>query len=137
MSYEVFVQRFESGESAAIPFEELSDILSKFGRIDDGYTGLEFYPDDTYVCDCAPLSGDQPSAITGICFSRPAMDHRPFFRIVFDLLGIGSTCFFGPDLTFMQSRTDSKIVLPGSLNKDFPNGPEVITEIEQLHSWPS
>ena len=133
MSYQIFVQKFEYGDSAPIPFEQLLDVLSKYGSVEDGHFGLEFVSAVGDICDHAPISGKSKAEITGISFDRPTL-HEQLPHLIFDLLSIENTCFFGPDLEYMQSRSEMRQHLPDVLKEHFPHGPEIIKD--PLESWP-
>jgi len=133
VSYQVFVQKFENGDSGIIPFDELNLILSKYGKIEEGHFGLEFISSVGDICDDAPLSGTSKETITGISFNRPtAFDPLP--EIIYDLLSIKNTCFFGPDLEYLHSRSDMTAHLPESLLESVEEGLKVITSPKS--SWP-
>ena len=133
MSYQVFIKKFENGLPAFIPFKELTAVLSKYGALEEGHFGLEFVSSVGDVCEDAPIVGKGKSEITGISFNRPTL-HDQLPLIVFDLLSIENTCFFGPDLEYMQSRSEMKQHLPESLKTHYPNGPQIITN--PTKSWP-
>ena len=133
MSYEIYIQKFANGESDFIPFNELNLVLQKYGRIEEGDFGFEFISAVGDVCDCAFLSGETLNSITGVSFERPtASDILP--NIIFDLLSIENTCFFGTDLQYCQSRTEMKSHLPESILNASENGLEIITT--PYEAWP-
>ena len=133
MSYDIYVQKFVRGESDFIPFDELNLVLQKYGRIEEGDFGFEFISIVGEVCDCAFLSGESLNSITGISFERPTeSDILP--NIIFDLLSIENTCFFGTDLQYCQSRTEMKSDLPESILNSAENGLQIITTSHE--AWP-
>ena len=133
MGYQVYVQKFEHGDSAFFPFDHLKKVLSPFGDFIEGSFGLEFSFNVGEVCDHASISGNEDTGISGITFDRPT-NHMKLPEIIFDLLGIEHTCFFGPDLDFVQSRSEMSGHYPASLIENLPSGPEVITTA--TGSWP-
>ena len=132
MSYSVYIQKFDKGESAIIPFERLEQILSKYGKIESGQSGLEFISNVGEMFDYTSLSGNFEVGINGICFSRPTLSDK-FPLLVFDLLGIKNTCFFGTDLEFVHSRNEMMIHYPESLIEGLSDGPLVISQA--LDNW--
>ena len=133
MGYEVFIYKFEKGDASGIPHKDVDDILSKYGKVVEGNFGLEFMSSVGDVCDYCSLSADDHGQITCIQFSRPTISEE-LPEIVFDLLSIQGTCFFGPDLEFMQSRYSLGDNLPDALQEHFPDGPQIITRAGE--SWP-
>lgn len=133
MGYQVYVQRFEHGDSAPIPYEELLRVLSRYGEVVDGGFGPAFVSSVGEICDYAPLSGGIDGGFTGITFDRPT-DHEKLCEIVFELLGIPNTCFFGPDLEFVQTRCSMEQHFPAALIEHLENGPTIIRSIGD--SWP-
>ncbi len=133
MGYEVFVYKFEDGDASHIPEGELESILSKYGAIVQGNFGTEFVSSVGEVCESASIVKNNDGDIIGVTFNRPTIDDS-LPKIIFDLLGITNTCFFGPDMEFMQCRNDLGKHLPEGLRECFPNGPQIITEAGE--SWP-
>lgn len=132
MSYSVYIQKFEKGESTIIPFDQLEQVLSKYGKIESGKFGLEFISNVGEMFDNASLNGNFEDGINGICFNRPTLnDKLPF--LVFDLLGIKNTCFFGTDLEFVHSRNEMINHYPDSLIEGLSHGPKVISQV--LDNW--
>ena len=133
MGYQVFVMKFENGDTGLIPYSDLTSVLSKYGSIVDGNFGLEFLSDVGELFEYAPLSGHTKDSISGISFNRPTV-HQLLPQLIFDLLSLNNTCFFGPDLKYMQSRFRMAEHIPDSLLEHFPEGPEVISG--PLQKWP-
>ncbi len=133
MGYEVFVYKFEEGEPSGIPRNKLGEVLFKYGTIEEGSFGLEFCPTIGDICDYSSLSTDEEGEILCVQFSRPTMDEK-LKDVIFDLLGIKNTCFFGPDLEFLQSRSDMAHHLPESLVEEFPDGLQIIESSGE--NWP-
>jgi hypothetical protein len=133
MGYQVFVQKFKDGDSAIIPFDDLNSILIKYGSIQMGSFGLEFVSNVGDICDYAPLSGESKSCITGITFDRPTVK-EPLPEIIYDLLSLENTCFFGPDLEYLQARSDISRHIPESLMVEIEGGLEIIST--PMESWP-
>jgi hypothetical protein len=133
MGYQIYVQKFENGDSASVSFEDVSTVLSSYGEIVEGDFGLQFLSSVGEICDFASLSGDKDTGISGITFDRPTT-HEKLPEIIFDLLGLKNTCFFGPDLEFVQTRSDMLVHYPSPLIEDLPSGPETITSA--TGSWP-
>lgn len=133
MGYQVFVQKFENGDSGIIRFEDINTVLEKYGEIVEGNFGLMFVSSVGEVCDYASISGSSKNSISGITFDRPT-DHELLPKIIFDLLSIENTCFFGPDLEYLQARSDISSQLPGSLLEAVKSGLQVIESANK--SWP-
>ncbi|TQV73834.1 hypothetical protein FLL45_13275 [Aliikangiella marina] len=133
MGYSIYIQKFENGDSANIPFNKFEEVLSKYGKVEDGNVGLEFVSKVGEICDFASIHGDRDSGVSGISFSRPTT-HKALPFNVYDLLGLKNTCFFGPDLAFLQSRNDMNEHFPPSLIDGLSSGPEVIKS--PTSSWP-
>ena len=133
MSYSIYVQKFENRDSAPIPTEDFIAVIRPYGRIEESEFGLEFVSTVGELCDHASIHGSLINGITGISFFRPLI-HDQLPRLIFDLLGIENTCFFGPDLDFLQSRSDLMLHLPEELLASFPAGPEMIEN--PTSAWP-
>ncbi|MCG8667809.1 MAG: hypothetical protein MI867_00220 [Pseudomonadales bacterium] len=133
MGYQVFVQKFENGDSGIIPFEEIESVLKQYGSISEGNFGLEFISSVGEICDFASLSGNSKDSISGVTFDRPTT-HEKLPEIIFDLLSIKNTCFFGPDLEYLQARTDISTQLPESLLEAVESGLQVIESANE--AWP-
>lgn len=121
------------GDASVIPRKGVDEILSKYGKVVEGSFGLEFISSVGDVCDYCSLSADEHGQITCIQFSRPTTSEE-LPKIVFDLLSIEGTCFFGSDLEFMQSRYNVGANLPDGLVAHFPSGPQIIARAGE--SWP-
>lgn len=132
MSYSVYVQKFENGDIAGIPFEELEQVLSKYGRIEEGNYGLEFVSEVGEMFESATLTGNQKDGVSGISFNRPTL-HNTFPLLIFDLLGIKNTCFFGTDMEFVNSRYEMTNHYPTSLIENLPEKPRVISHV--MENW--
>ncbi len=133
MGYEIFIQKFERGDSSEIPFKEFVDVLSQYGRVEEGNFGFEFISSVGDICDHALLHGDEESGVSGITFSRPTT-HEKLPYVIYDLLQFENTCFFGPDLEFVHSRNEMVEHFPKSLIENLPDGPEVISS--PTNEWP-
>ncbi len=133
MGYQVYIQKFENGDCANIPYDELAIILKKYGKIVEGSFGLEFVSNVGDLCDYAPLSGDLDVGITGITFDRPTL-HEKLPVIVYDLLSLKNTCFFGPDLEFVRTRSEMSAHYPKGLFQNLKYGAKKIES--PLDSWP-
>lgn len=133
MGYQVFVYKFEAGDASRIDENELQDILAKYGNIEEGHFGTVFISTVGDICESADIMRNGKNEVIGISFSRPTInDLLP--KIIFDLLGIKNTCFFGEDMEFMQSRNDLGSHFPDGLRENFPNGPRLISQVGE--SWP-
>ena len=133
MGYQIFVQKFENGDSGVIPFDEIKSILEKYGSVSEGNFGLEFLSSVGEVCDYASITGKDEGSVTGVSFDRPT-DHKLLPAIIFDLLAIENTCFFGPDLEYLQARSDISSQLPESLLESLESGLQVINKAGE--AWP-
>lgn len=133
MGYEVFVMKFKDGEAAEIPYEKLCSVLSKYGELHDGNFGKEFVSNVGEICDYASLSGSESEGYCGVTFSRPTT-HEKLPYLIYDLLGIEGTCFFGPDLEFVHSRNNMQQHYPPQLLENLEEGLKVISS--PMDSWP-
>jgi hypothetical protein len=133
MGYQVFVYKFEEGDASKIDENELQDILAKYGSIEEGHFGTEFISHVGEICESAAIMRNDKNEIIGISFDRPTINDS-LQKIIFDLLSIKNTCFFGPDMEFMQSRNDLGSDFPDGLLEHFPSGPQLISQAGE--SWP-
>jgi hypothetical protein len=134
MGYQVYLQKFENGDSANIPYSELAEILEKYGEIVEGNSGLEFISHVGDICDRVSLSFDVDTGITGITFDRPIL-HDELPEIIYALLGLNNTCFFGPNLDFVHTRSEMSAHYPEGLTEHLKNGPKKLES--SLEAWPS
>lgn len=134
MGYKVYIQKFENGDSASIPFGELVEILEKFGEIVEGDFGLEFISNVGDICDCVSLTGNLDTGITGITFDRPIL-HAKLPEIIYELLSLNNTCFFGPNLEFVHTRSEMNDHYPQGLVEHLEGGPKKI--LSPADAWPS
>jgi len=114
MSYSVYVQKFISGDSAAIDFNAVAAILAPHGTIGDAGRHLEFTPREDNLCEVAILSGSKSDGITGISFERPVTG-RGLPELIFALLDIPGTCFYELDCSYVMARSDVTSELPEGL----------------------
>jgi hypothetical protein len=133
MGYQVYIHKFENGDSANIPYSELAEILEKYGEIVEGNFGLEFISNVGNICDCVTLSGDVTTGITGITFYRPVL-HDKLHEIIYDLLSLKNTCFFGPNLEFVYARSEMNAHYPAGLIENLDGGPKKIES--PFDFWP-
>ena len=133
MGYQVYLQKFENGDSANIPYGELVEVLEKYGEIVEGNFGLEFISNVGDICDRVSLSGDLDTGITGITFDRPILQEK-LPEIIYELLGLNNTCFFGPNLDFVHTRSEMNAHYPEGLTEHLENGPKKLESA--LDAWP-
>jgi hypothetical protein len=133
MGYQVYLQKFENGDSANIPYSELVKILEKYGEIVEGNSGLEFISHVGDICDRVSLSGDLDAGISGITFDRPIL-HEKLPEIIYELLGLNNTCFFGPNLDFVHTRSEMSAHYPEGLTEHLEFGPKKLES--PLDAWP-
>lgn len=133
MSYDIFVIKFENGKESAIDFAELQTVLNRYGRLIEHEDEWSFLSSVGELCDNAQLLGDQERGFFGINIQRPTT-HPQLSQLIFDLLAIPNTFFFGTDMDFLQSRTVSTSDLPDVFQQTFPEGPEVI--LDAVAHWP-
>ncbi|SFW37028.1 hypothetical protein [Cellulophaga fucicola] len=132
MSYTVYLQKFKNGDPDNIPFDELEKILSSYGIIEKGYSELEFVSNVGEMFEEATFIGNLEDGISGICFNKPSLNDK-FSLLIFDLLKIRNTCFFGTDLKFVNSRYEMKTHLPQSLIISIQEEPKVISNA--IDNW--
>jgi len=121
MSYSVYVQKFKSGESVVVPFEQVSNVLSKYGTIGSTGAYLELTPHRDDLCEVAILSGSVQDGVSGISFERPVSG--PLLpEVIFQLLAIPGMCFFEVDCTYVAARTDITADLPKGLVEQCKSG---------------
>lgn len=133
MGYKVYIQKFENGDTTSIPYNELAEILGKYGKIVEGDFGLEFISHVGDICDCTSLVGNLDTGITGITFDRPIL-HDNLPAIIYELLSLKNTCFFGPNLEFVHTRSEMNDHYPQGLVEHLEKGPKKITS--PLDAWP-
>ena len=129
MSYEIFIIKFKNDDIDFIPFEELNSILKKYGKIIEWNSGLVFVSSVGEMCDNASIMGDSKDSIFGISFDRPTL-HNLLPELIYDLLAIDNTCFFGTDMEYVQSRSDMATHLSGAMRDNL----EIIKSSRE--SWP-
>ena len=134
MSYDIFVIKFENGTEAAIDFAELQSVLNSYGQLIEHDDEWSFLSSAGELFDNAQLLGDQENGFFGINIQRPTT-HPQLSQLIFDLLAIPNTCFFGSDMNFLQSRSDMTSDLPDVFQQAFPDGPRIITNANSV--WPS
>lgn len=127
MSYSVYVQRFNQGEEAAIPYQDLVEVFSGLGSLGSAGSFIEFTPNTDDLCEVAILSGDEKEGITGIAFERPVAS-AALSEIVFQLLAIPGTCFFEADCTYVMARSDVTNDLPEGLLDQCESGQVTIVK---------
>lgn len=133
MGYKVYIHKFENGDSAIIPYGELAGVLEKYGEIVEGDFGLEFKSSVGDICDCVSLTGNLGTGITGITFDRPIL-HAKLPEIIYELLSLNNTCFFGPNLEFVHTRSDMNEHYPKGLTEHLADGPKKILSLAEV--WP-
>lgn len=125
--------KFEQGQQFVIPFQHLKNLLQPYGRLIKHQGDWCFISDVGVICDNANLLGDAEDEIYGISFERPTI-HEKLPEIIFDLLQLENTCFFGVDMEFLQSRTAMANHLPEIFQEAFPDGPQLLKDAFSL--WP-
>lgn len=63
------------------------------------------------------LIGENKNEVEGISFDRPTL-HSEFPNLIFDLLKIKNTCFFGTDTEFFHSRYDMRKHCPDYMQEN-------------------
>ena len=121
MSYSVCIQRFDHGENATIPYQDLAEIFSNLGSLGSAGSYIEFTPNTDDLCEVAILSGSEEEGISGISIKRPVLS-TALSRVVFKLLGFPGTCFFEADCTYVMARTDVTNDLPEGLLEQCETG---------------
>ena len=132
MSYTVYLQKFENGDSGSISCDELEKILTRYGKIEMGHSELEFVSNVGEMFEDATFTGNLEDGISGICFNRPTLNDK-FPLLVFDLLKIKNTCFFGTDMEFVNSRYEMTNHYPESLTENLPEEPKIISQA--MENW--
>lgn len=133
MSYQIFLVKFEYGHETGIPFDHFEKILQPYGRLMKHQNEWCFISDVGEICDSATLLGDIENGFYGMSFDRPTT-HKKLPKIIFDLLLLENTCFFGVDMEFLQSRTAMADHLPEVFQENFPDGPQMLQDPFSL--WP-
>lgn len=133
MGYKVYLHKFENGDSASIAYNELVGILQKYGEIVERGFGLEFISHVGDISDSVSLTGNVDTGIIGITFDRPIANAK-LPEIIYDLLSIQNTCFFGPNLEFVHTRTEMNDHYPQGLIEHLQNGPKKIAS--PAETWP-
>jgi len=133
MGYKVYLHKFENGDTASIPYSDLVGILEKYGEIVEGDFGLEFASKVGDICDCVSFSGDSTAGITGITFDRPILNDK-LPEIIYELLGLHNTCFFGPNVEFVHTRSEMDDHYPKGLIEHLEKGPKKV--LSPQDTWP-
>ncbi len=133
MGYQIYIQKFENGDCANIPYGEFVEILEKYGEIVERNFRLEFFSNVGNICDYATLSGDLDTGITGITFNRPT-SHEKLPEIIYEILSLNNTCFFGPNLEFVHTRSEMNAHYPEGWIESLESVPKKIEA--PLDSWP-
>lgn len=131
MSYTVFIQKFKSGEPSKFEFSELKRILSKYGEVNSGESGIEFRSLNGLFEDTT--LGKSESDIDGISFHRPNNTNE-FRQMAFEILAINGTCFFDQELGFLRTRTTESSEFPEDLIENTSSRIELIESLDQI--WP-
>lgn len=132
MSYDFFVIKFENGKESVMDFHQLQSILANYGKLVGQGDDWEFVSDDQ-LFDSAQLLGDEDNGFYGVSFHRPTAD-RKLAQLVFNLLAIPNSCFFGTDMEFLQARSEITSNLPDVFIQSFPDGAELIDDA--FACWP-
>jgi hypothetical protein len=133
MGYKVYLLKFENGDIGSIPYGDLVGILKKYGEIVEGDFGLEFVSKVGDICDCMSFSGDSATGITGITFDRPILNDK-LPEIIYELLGLSNTCFFGPNLEFVHTRSEMNDHYPKGLVEHLGGGSKKV--LSPQDTWP-
>jgi hypothetical protein len=97
-----------------------------------GHSELEFVSNVGEMFEDATFTGNLEDGISGICFNRPTLNDK-FPLLVFDLLKIKNTCFFGIDMEFVNSRYVMTNHYPESLTENLPEEPKIISQA--MENW--
>lgn len=73
------------------------------------------------------------TGITGITFDQPIL-HAKLPEIIYELLSLNNTCFFGPNLEFVHTRSDMNEHYPKGLTEHLADGPKKILSLAEV--WP-
>lgn len=133
MGYKVYLHKFENGDTASIPYSDLVGILEKYGEIVEGDFALEFASKVGDICDCMSFLGNSATGITGITFDRPILNGK-LPEIIYELLGLHNTCFFGPNVEFVHTRSEMDDHYPKGLIEHLENGPKKV--LSPQDTWP-
>jgi hypothetical protein len=114
MSYSVYLQKFEHGAPASVPYPVVAAILSQYGTVDAVGSRKEFTPREDNLCEVGFLSGNENVGIDGISFERPVAG-RALPGLIFRLLDLPGMCFFELDCTYVLAKTDVTGDLPEGL----------------------
>ena len=135
MSYSVYVQKFDHGEPANVPYSEVASVLSQYGTIDRVGSRMEFNPHEDNLCEVGFLSGNESDGIDGIdgiSFERPVAG-RALPDLIFRLLNLPSICFFELDCTYVLAKADITADLPEGLLEQCESGRvTVISSVEEI-----
>lgn len=133
MGYQVYLQKFELGDAASLSAADLFPILEKYGEIVTGPFGLEFHCAVGNIADQVRLTGAVDTGITGVTFDRPTTDAK-LPELVYELLSLPNTCFFGADIAFVQTRSEMAAHLPVALIAHLQEG---LQRVQSPHEvWP-
>ena len=133
MSYSIFIQKFKSGEPAAIDLQEFSDAISEFGQIKKTDFGLEIISSVGQMYETASISEENAKGISGISFHRPS-HHKKLRELIFQILQFDGTCFFDEDMDYFQFRNLKIEDLPVDLLANAENGVIKVSNSDEV--WP-
>lgn len=134
MATTVYLMKFKSGNQVSIPFVEVKNFLSQYGKIGKGFAELEVtFPPDvigdlcSVVCDdngdVACISIDRP--IYGNCFRKFAFEIMKKFDLTFLDSGLQEIYLFG------SIATD----IPQSIMDEAEGSPVTIARFDDI--WPN
>lgn len=129
----LYLQKFTDGVPAAMPYQPLIDILSRFGKLGRGAGDLEvILPPDMVAAGCTVI-GDSESGISCVGFERPRFD-ADLRRVVWACVQTAGCAVFDDSLETVCVPPDGIAALPEKLKAASVNGVRQISSAQQL--WP-
>ncbi|HEX8988256.1 MAG TPA: hypothetical protein VF816_09850 [Rhodocyclaceae bacterium] len=129
----LFLQRFESGMPAALPFEPVMELLSRYGKVGRGRGDLEVCFDPGEIAAGCTVVGSAEAGVGCIGFERPRFD-KALRRIVWDCVERFGCAVFDDSLDTVYAPLDGIASLPAELAAASANGVRQLGGAQQL--WP-
>lgn len=94
MSFDIYVQRFENGVPAGIPYESLKNLFSGV-KVVDAHTWRAFYDDANWCEIYVGWEEDQQGLVSSLVVDRPCADGR-LWDSLFRVLASGPWVLYFP-----------------------------------------
>ncbi|MCL2658679.1 MAG: hypothetical protein FWD62_14945 [Betaproteobacteria bacterium] len=129
----LFLQRFENGQPAGMPYRETLNCLMRYGEVGRGKADLELATATDRLAASCTIIGDEKRGVTCIGFERPRFD-RELRRLVFELMAQTGCCLFDDALETVYASRKQATELPARFAELCRDGVRRISSAQQL--WP-